>query len=590
MPHGGDLIAELLVKYRVEHVFGQPGGQTAALYAGFAGRPAIKHTLVRDERSAAYAADAYARLTSKPGVCDVTVGPGTTKLGDGLMESLNASIPVVAIVGELPRDWETLKDKGVASQGMDQVAFLKAITKATWTAPSLAALPHVIRAAFRTATSGRPGPVAVIVPHDVIDAEWEPAELAVDDRHTRAPAYRYLPEPADICAAADLLRRAERPVIIAGGGVHDSGSTAELVSLAEATGAAVVTSFSGKGAVAETASHSGGVLNPLAGPTAATLVKRADVVMWVGAKNSQNTSLNWTIPAPDQATIHLDSDPVELGRTFRPTVALCGDAKVTIATLLAEVTPRTLPAWAAEVAVVKDEGATARAQEAACEDSPLAPQRVMRDLADRLAATDVVISDASFTAGWVSAFLPARVPGRNWLFARGQGSLGYAVPAAIGAATARPDDRVVTVSGDGGFYYALGELATQAQYGLRVINLVLNNGTLGWLQMWQDIFFDGTRHSVDLERDDSRPGFAAAAEAMGCLGLRAETPTELGTALDQAFAASGPVVIDVRIDPQATPLHSFRRRLEQRAEGGTFARPGATYAVRDWVRSPGLSG
>lgn len=590
MPHGGDLIAQMLVESGVRHVFGQPGGQTAALYAGFANRPALAHTLVRDERSAAYAADAYARLTGRPGVCDVTVGPGTTKLADGLMESLNASIPVVAIVGELPRDWETLKDKGVASQGMDQTAFLKAITKATWTAPSLEALPHVLRAAFRTATSGRPGPVAVVVPHDVIDADWQPVPLEADDRHTEAPAYRTLPEPSDITAAADLLAWAARPVIIAGGGVHGSRATVELAAFAEATGAVVVTSFSGKGAVAETASYAGGVLNPLAGPTAATLVKQADLVMWVGAKNSQNTSLNWTIPAPEQATIHLDSDPVELGRTFRPTVALCGDAKVTLAALLAQVTHRTLPAWAEDIARVKAEGEAARADEAASDASPLAPQRVMRDLATRLAPTDVVISDASFTAGWVSAFVPAQVAGRNFLFARGQGSLGYAVPAAIGAAAARPDDRIVTVSGDGGFYYAIGELATHAQYGLRTINVVLNNGTLGWLQMWQDIFFDGTRHSVDLETDASRPGFATAAEAMGCLGLRAATPAELESALDEAFASERPVVIDVRIDPDATPLHSFRRRRDQRAQGRTFARPGATYEVRGWVRSPGVDG
>lgn len=587
MPHGGDLIARMLARYGVQDVFGQPGGQTAALYDGYAGVPAIRHTLVRDERSAAYAADAYARLTGKPGVCDVTVGPGTTKLGDGLMESLNASIPVVAIVGELPRDWETLKDKGVASQGMDQVAFLKTITKATWSTPSLAALPHVVRAAFRTATSGRPGPVAVIVPHDVIDAEWEPEDLEADDRHTHVPAFRTLPEASDLQAAADLLAWAARPVVIAGGGGHVSGATAELAAFAEATGAVVVTSFSGKGAVAETAAYAGGVLNPLAGPTAATLVKQADLLMWVGAKSSQNTSLNWTIPAPDQATIHLDSDAVELGRTFRPTVALCGDAKATLAALLEHVTHRTLPDWAETVARVKAEGEAVRAAEAASDASPLAPQRVMRDLAARLAPTDVVISDASFTAGWVSAFVPAQAAGRNFLFARGQGSLGYSVPAAIGAATARPDDRVVTVSGDGGFYYAIGELATHAQYGLRTINVVLNNGTLGWLQMWQDIFFDGTRYSVDLENPDSRPGFAAAAEAMGCVGLRAETPAALEAAFDEAFAAERPVVIDVRIDPDATPLHSFRRRRDQRAQGRTFARPGATYEVRRWVRSPG---
>ena len=153
---------------------------------------------IRDRRSAAYAADAYARLTGKPGVCDVTVGPGTTKLTDGFVESLNASIPVIAIVGELPSDWEPLRDKGVASQGFDQISFLKSITKATWTASSQKSLPQLIRSAFRTATSGRPGPVALVIPHDVMDAEWDGDEtvLEIDDRYTRAPAYRPIPSPA----------------------------------------------------------------------------------------------------------------------------------------------------------------------------------------------------------------------------------------------------------------------------------------------------------------------------------------------------------------------------------------------------------
>src|SRR5215210_6942696 len=179
--HVGDLIAEMLARYGVEQVFGQPGGQTAALYDGIAKRsPRIRHMLTRDERSSAYAADAYARLTGKPGVCDVTVGPGTTKLTDGLVESYNASVPVIAIVGELPSDWAPLRDKGVASQGFDQVSFLQSITKATWTVPSQKSLPQLVRSAFRTATTGRPGPVALVGPHDIMDAPWDESEADVE--------------------------------------------------------------------------------------------------------------------------------------------------------------------------------------------------------------------------------------------------------------------------------------------------------------------------------------------------------------------------------------------------------------------------
>ncbi len=292
MAHVGDLLAEMLMRYGITHVFGQPGGQTAALYDGIARRgPDIQHILVRDERSAAYAADAFARLTGRPGVCDVTVGPGTTKLSDGLVESRNASVPVVALVGELPRDWAPYREMGVASQGFDQLRFLSSITKSTLDVPTTAALPQMIRAAFRIATTGRPGPVAVVIPHDVMDAEWDAGDTDVDadDRYTQAPAFRPVASTDAVTAAASLLKKARRPVIVAGGGVHASRATKQLEALAQRLDAVVVTSFSGKGAVDETGSSSAGVLNPLGTTESLELVRRADVVFWCGCKVGQST-------------------------------------------------------------------------------------------------------------------------------------------------------------------------------------------------------------------------------------------------------------------------------------------------------------
>ncbi|PJN95218.1 acetolactate synthase, partial [Amaricoccus sp. HAR-UPW-R2A-40] len=174
MPHMGDLVSEMLASSGVEVVFGMPGGQTTALHDGISRRTnRIRHVLMRDERNAAYAADAYARLTGKPGVCDVTVGPGANLLPAGLLEALNASIPMIAIVGEVPLDWLQLRDKGIASQGFDQLAFFKTCTKESWLVPSVSALPDILRTAFRVATAPRPGPVAVIIPHDIFDADWD---------------------------------------------------------------------------------------------------------------------------------------------------------------------------------------------------------------------------------------------------------------------------------------------------------------------------------------------------------------------------------------------------------------------------------
>ncbi len=585
MAHVGDLLAGLLERHGATHVFGQPGGQTVALYDGISRLPGLTHTLVRDERSGGYAADAFARLTGRPGVCDVTVGPGTTKLADGLVESLNASVPIVAIVGDLPLDWAPLRPYGVGSQGFDQISFLSSITKATLAVPSVAALPQLVRTAFRLATSGRPGPVALVVPHDVLDAEWTPndADLDADERYTRAPAHRPVAAGDDIAAAVALLRAAERPLIVAGGGVLGSRATEELASLAERIDAVVVTSFTGKGSIDERSPLAAGVLNPLGTTASLELARRADLVVWCGCKVGQNTSHNWSLPLATQVTIHLDIDAGELGRTFRPTVALNGDARATLSALLGGLAKTPRPAWRAETEDAKRRSAEVRAAEEASDAVPILPQRVMRELAPHVRPSDVIISDASFSAGWISAHIPARRGGRDFLFARGQGGLGFAVPAAIGAAAARPDGRIVTVSGDGGFSYGLAELATHALLGTRSVHVVLNNGALGWLAMWQRMFFDGLRQSVDLESATTAPNFAEAARALGCAGFRVERVEDLADAFDAAFSGDGPAVVEVRVDPDATPIHSYRRRL---AEGGSHPRPGSVYELIPWRRSP----
>src|SRR5258708_4765725 len=425
------------------------------------------------------------------------------------------------------------------------------------------------------------------MPHDVRDAEWGAAEadVEVDDRYARAPAHRPVASPDSVAAAADLLKKARRPVIVAGGGVHASRATEQLTALAERIGAVVVTSLSGKGAVAETAPFSAGVLNPLGTTDSLDLVRRGDVVFWCGSKVGQNTSHNWTLPLAEQATIHLDADAAELGRTFRPTVALNGDVRSTLEALLAIIGQVDHPDWRRETAEIKALAAGERAEFETSDAVPIPPPRSMRELSARLGPADVVISDASFSAGWIASHIPARQAGRRFLFARGQGGLGYAVPAAIGAAAATPNGRVITVSGDGGFSYAIGELATHAQQGLRTVNIVLNNGTLSWLAIWQRLFFDGLRESVDLEGEGLNPNFATVATGLGCMGIRVERPEEIGEALDAAFAASRPVVVDVRTDPMATPIHSYRRRL---AEGKSYPRPGTVYQLQPWRRSPEL--
>lgn len=589
MAHYGDMLTEMLIEYGVEMVFGMPGGQTAGFYEGMAKRKdKIKHVLVRDERNGVYAADAYARLTGKPGVCDVTVGPGATKLTDGLVEALNASIPLIAIVGELPRDWLPLKTKGIASQGFDQLSFLKSITKDAWMVPSAAAFPELIRTAFRVATSPRPGPVALIVPHDVMDTAWDPAQfpVAIDDRYVRAPAHRARALSAHLEAAAALIAKAKRPLIVAGGGVHSSVAYAQLQELADRSAAYVATSLSGKGVIAETSTRAVGVLNPMGSKAALALAPEADLIVWCGCKASQNTANNWTLPGPDQATITIDDDPTEHGRTFRPTVALFGDVREVLSELNPLIEAKRVEEWDARVAGVKAEQAAVIAADHASVAEPIHPGRVLKSLARHIGEDDIVVSDASFASGWIGQYLPAKKPGRHFLYARGQGSLGYAVPASLGAALVHPGRRVVTVAGDGGFSFTVGELATQAVYNMGVVNIVFNNGELGWLRMWEQIFYNNTRLSVDLESEYATPNYANAAAGLGLLGITVAHVDEIDAALERAFAHRGPSVVEIRTDPKATPIHSLRRRIEN--PNPEQKRPGTVYALREWKKSPGL--
>ncbi|MGV8950927.1 MAG: thiamine pyrophosphate-binding protein [Cypionkella sp.] len=591
-PHIGDLVSEMLAQYGVTKVFGMPGGQTTALHDGISRRTdRIRHILMRDERNAAYAADAYARLTGRPGVCDVTVGPGANLLPAGFLEALNASIPMIGIIGELPLDWLSLKEKGIASQGFDQLAFFKTCSKEAFLVPSVEALPDLIRAAFRIATSPRPGPVALIIPHDIFDADWDEAALpiVVDDRARQIPFVRSTAPNSDINQAVALIRKAQRPAIVYGGGVHGSGATTEATAFADRLGGLVVTSLSGKGSVPETRSYAAGVLNPLGSAAAIELVQEADLVIWCGSKVSQNTGLNWTLPKPDQATITIDCDPMEHGRTFRPTVPLFGDVREILRSLdtaLGDSLAGSRPDWDARIAEVKAICGIETSAEMASDQIPILPPRVMREIAARLGADDIVVSDASFSAGWIAGYIPAQKSERQFLFARGQGGLGYAVPGAIGAAATRPDARIVTVAGDGAFSYTIGELATQAQYNQRIVNVVINNGKLGWIQLWQEIYF-GNVQSANLETQTSTPGYAAAAAGLGLLGIYVDKPDEIGAALDRAFAHDGPSVVEVRIDDRATPIHSFKRRMKE-VGAKPRPRPGTVYKLRQYKISPDL--
>jgi acetolactate synthase I/II/III large subunit len=558
-PHTGALLADLLAEHGVRHVFGVPGGQTLALYDAILDRePGLRHVLVRDERSAAYAADAYARVTGQAGVCDATVGPGAAKLPSGLGEALGASVPVVALVSDLPARLAPHRYRSAASQALDQQALLAAVTKWHATVPDAATLPALVRQAFREATTGRPGPVALFLPQDVLDGPAPDYVSLPPSRFGSFPAFRPAPDPHDAAAAAAVLSAAERPFILAGGGVLHSGAGTELTALAEALSAAVGTTLSGKGVIAEDHPLSVGVTGSMGTSAAAAALAEADVVLLAGTKAGSGPTFGWTLPAPGQAIVQLDLDPAELGRAFPVAAAVLADARPGLRGLLTALAAAggapDRAAWRSRIAELAASWRAERDAERASDAVPIAPQRVVAEIEAVLGADDILICDASLASGWGGAYLEQRRAGRRVLCPRGQAGLGYALPAAIGVATARPEGRTVVLAGDGAMGYVAGELATVTELGLPVTVIVLNNRSLGWIRWYRRINFGRGWEGEDF----SDVSFADVARAFGLAGMRVAEPARLAAALRTACSAPGPALLDVVTEPWQTPIAAHR--------------------------------
>ncbi len=581
--HGGALLAGLLAEHGVRHVFGVPGGQTLALYDAILDRaPALTHVLVRDERTAAYAADAYARITGRVGVCDATVGPGAAKLPSGLGEALGASVPVIAIVSDLPARMAPHRYRSAASQALDQAALLAPVTKWQATVPDEAAMPGLVRQAFREAISGRPGPVALFLPQDVLDSPAKPAApRASSGRFGAFPAFRPAPDPADVAAAAAVLRRAARPFVLAGGGVMHSGAGAAVTALAERLSAAVGTTLTGKGAIPEDHPLSAGVTGTMGTSAAAAALAEADVVLLAGTKASGGATFGWKLPRPDQDVVQLDIDPAELGRAFDVEAGLLGDARTGLSALLAELDAGTGPgtgtangtepdrrAWRARLAGLTADWRAARDEERASDAVPIAPQRVLAELQAALTPDDYLICDASLASGWGGVYYEQRIPGRQVLCPRGQAGLGYALPAAIGAATASASaggaGRTVVLTGDGALGYAIGELATVAELRLPITVVVLNNRSLGWIRWYRRITF-----GRGWEDDDfADVAYADVARGFGLHAARVTEPDRLGSALAAALRSDRPALVDVVTEAWQTPIGAHRDAVADGATAG----------------------
>ena len=555
----GDKLAELLMENGVKHVFGVPGGQTLPLYDGILkleGR--IEHVVMRDERSAGFAADAYARLTNRVGVCDATVGPGATNLVSALAEAHCSSIPIIAIISDISRSWEHRRIRGNASQAIEQLEIFRTISKWQVSVNDPKALENTVDAAFRVATTGKPGPVVISVPEDVGGTDFTYRDRQSSREGAVYPRSFSAPDPNEIRKAATMLMRAKTPVFVAGGGVHISGCYDQIKVLAERVKAAVITTISGKGSIEETHQQVFGVTGAFGNPVAAEVMAAADLVFFVGCKVGQLTTFSYRLPSKNTPIIHLDVDPEEIGRNYPDSIPLLGDARLGL-NLLIDATDglESTANWDFEAYANDYEqwyaGITA---EPLGSEGALRPQAIMASLNRALTSDDLLVCDASLSSGWAAAFLQLPTAGRKYIAPRGLAGLGWGSPAAIGAAMATgKEKRILQIAGDGGFGYSVQELEVMNRLKLPVVSLVLNNSTLGWIKHVQRDFYDGRYISTDYTNVD----YAMVAKGFGARGYSVRSIGELNQALVSEKSPQGPAVIEIISDQWESPINTFKR-------------------------------
>jgi acetolactate synthase-1/2/3 large subunit len=541
MPDGATQLVRSLAAHDVSHVFGVCGDTSVGLYRALAGTETdITHVLARDERAASFMADAYARLSGRPGVCEGPSGGGATYLLPGLAEANDSCVPVVGLNTTTP---VRHRGRGVLTE-LDQTALFAPVTKWNASADHPDRVPGLVREAFRRATAGRPGATHLALPMDTLASDCDAAVYG-DERATRCPATRPHPEPAALDRAADRLRHAERPVIVAGGGVHISRAWGELRRFAASTETPVAATLTGAGCIGDSP-WAVGVVGENGGRTYVNeMVADADLLLLAGTAVESVWTAKWSRP-PDRTTtlVHVDVDAASIGKNYETDVAVAGDLRVALAGLLDRL-DGSLGAW--DVDDLRRREAAWREPYAArldADDFPLRPERIVADTNAILDADAVLISDPGTACPYFASLYEFTDPGRHWITPRAHGALGYAVPGVVGAHYARPAATIVGFTGDGSLGTCLGSLETLARLDLPVTVVVVNNDSFSWIEAGQRNFADFS-FGVDFGSAD----YAAIAEELGLAGFRVDSAAGYGEALAEAVAHDGPALVDVPTTP-----------------------------------------
>ncbi len=547
---GDRYFAEAIHGYGVSHVFFVPTIMLPSMAA--MEDLDIRRVVTHGEKAAAYMADGYARASGRPGLC-LAQAIGAANLAAGLRDAYMAGSPVIAITGGPEPDSRYRH----VYQEVDDFPMFEPVTKANYQIDQVERLPDLLRQAFRTATAGTPGPVHLRVTGrhgSVLEAEAD-LELVVEEQFARCPPFRPEPEGAAVRQAARLLREAQRPVLVAGGGVAISGAAAELVALAEKLTIPVVTSLNGKGTIPDDHPLAVGVVGVYSRACANQVVGEADLVFFVGSPAGSHVTNNWKLPRPGTQVIQLDLNPEELGRSYPLAVGLLGDARVGVQRLVDAAEPlASRPEWTRRVHGLVREWRAEVAPRLTSDAVPIRPERICGEINASLPPDAIVVSDTGHSGMWTGALIELTRPGQR--FVRCAGSLGWAFPAALGAKCAQPDRPVICFTGDGGFYYHLAELETAARFGINTVTVINNNHSLNQEEHLFDAAYGGKQRGRSHEMwVFVEANLAKVAEALGCVGIRVEHPSELRPALERALAADRPVVVDV-----ATDIHAMAPR------------------------------
>jgi acetolactate synthase-1/2/3 large subunit len=545
---GAEVVVRMLEAHGVTHIFGLCGDTSLPLYDALARLDhGITHVLTRDERSAGYMADGYARVTGKVGVCEGPSGGGATYLLPGLVEANESSVPILGITTDVP----------VAARGryplteLDQNRLYAPLTKWNKVIDTIEEIPHTMRTAFRAMTTGKPGSAHIGLPYDVQKQRAGNDDIWAQPEHGSVPAWRVAPDQEAVKAATALIVGARFPAFVCGGGVVISGAMDALAEFAELVDAPVCTTISGQGSLAETHPLCVGVVGANGGvPATRAVLLEADVVIFVGCRAGSTSTEHRKVPGPHVAIVHVDIDPMVISCNYRTAVGIPADARCTLEALIEAVKSlgSELPLKRGATAIVaqaQKEKAAALAALANDGHIPIRPEVVIDQLNRMLPHDAIVVADPGTPCPYLSAYYQLKKPGRHFITNRAHGALGYSMAAAVGAWFGRPTSKVVSVMGDGSFGFTVGELETITRYNVPLTMIVFSNSVFGWIKASQKTGYGERYFSVDFNRTNH----AAVAKAYGIRAWRIKTPEDFGLALAEALAHDGPTLIDVICQP-----------------------------------------